>query len=96
MPGKKAGVSVPLLIAKPARLALVDAARVTVRVYVLVVMVFDAVTATWIELLPTLKGIAADEVPDATETPFTFMVASGSAVVGLTVMEATPLTTATL
>ena len=36
---------------------------------------------------PTAKGILAEAVPEATVTPFTFIVALGSWVVGVTVTD---------
>ena len=49
----------------------------------MVVMVFD----------PTANAIAPDAVPEATVVPSTVIVAVGSALVGVTVMEVTPVTT---
>ena len=52
-----------------------------------------AVTTVLIVLGPTTKAILPDAVPEATTTPFTFMVALGSMVVAVTVTDATALLT---
>ena len=54
------------------------------------------VTMILIVFAPTFKGIAADAVPDATVVPFTFSVAFGSVVVGVTVTDVTVLVTLTV
>ena len=81
---------------KADRLALVDAARVTDRVYVWVVVPSEAVTVMLIVFTPTDKAIGADAVPDATIALFTSIVAFGSAAVGVTVIDATPFATFTV
>ena len=68
------------------RLALLDPARVTVMVYVLMVVPLGAVTTTLTVLAPTLSAIGADLVPEASVVPFTFIVALPSLVTGATVM----------
>ena len=73
-----------------------DAARVTVSVYVLVVVPFGAVTMVVIALAPNAKAIEPDALPELTAVPFTFTVAVGSLVVGVIVMEATLLATLAL
>ena len=91
---ENAGVNVPRLILNVARLALPDAARVTVIEYVLVVDPSCAVTATLITFAPTFKLIGDELVPDVTVVPFTFTVAFPSLVVGFTVAVVTVLATA--
>jgi len=72
--------------------ALAEPARVTIIEYVLVVDPFWAVTTVVIVVaVPDVKAIAPDAVPDVTVTPFTFMVAVGSAAVGVTVTDAVAL-----
>jgi hypothetical protein len=44
-------------------------------------------------VVPSAKEIEPDAVPEVTATPFTFTVAVGSTVVGVTVTEATALLT---
>ena len=74
--------------------ALFDAARVTTIAYVLVVVPFWAVTTVLIVVVvPTAKAITPDAAPDVTATPFTFIVAVGSAAVGVTVTDAVALGT---
>ena len=83
----EAGVSLIMLSE-----ALADPARVTIIEYVLVVVPFWAVTTVLIVVaVPTAKVIAPDAAPDDTATPFTFMVAVGSAAVGVTVTDAVAL-----
>ncbi|MNM81757.1 hypothetical protein D3C81_937680 [compost metagenome] len=67
------------------KLALLDAARVTVMVYVFV-LPSAAVATTVIEFEPTLSDTVV-AVPLATATPFTFNVAPASATVGVTLIE---------
>ena len=93
MPGAKAGVKVPLLILNAERLALAEAALVTVMVYVLVVTPSWAVTTVVMVLAPTFKAIGADAVPEVTAVPFTFTVDVGTAVTGVMVIVAAPFTT---
>ena len=50
-----------------------------------VVLLSAAVTATVMVVLPTVKGIDVDAVPDITVVPFMLMVAFGSVAVGVTV-----------
>ena len=64
MASEKKGVSVPLLMVKAERFALVDGARVTVTVYVFIVVPLDAVTATLMVLAPADREIAPDAEPD--------------------------------
>ena len=42
---------------------------------------------------PTARASAPEAVPEATVVPFTVMVAVASAVVGVTVIDVTPVTT---
>ena len=70
-----------------------EAARVTVVVYVFVVVPSWAVTATVIVLLPTFNAIELLAWPLVTAVPFTVTVAVLSARVGLTVILATELAT---
>ena len=67
--------------------------QVTVSVYVLVEVPSCAVTKVVIVFAPTDSISGPEAVPDATVVPFTVMVAVASAVVGVTVMDVTPLTT---
>jgi hypothetical protein len=57
-----------------------------------VVLLSAAVTATVTLVFPTVNGIAADAVPEATVVPFTFMVALGSTAVGVMVVLVVPAT----
>ena len=84
--GANAGLSGPMLGLILARLALAEALRVTVRVYVSVVVPSCAVTATVIVLAPTFNAIAPDGFPGETLMPFTFTAAFASATVGVIVM----------
>ena len=93
MPEAKAGVKAPLLILNADRLALADAALVTVKVYVLVVMPSWAVTTVVMVFAPTLNAIGAEAVPGATAVPFTVTVDVGTAVKGVMVIVAAPFTT---
>ena len=86
VPAENAGVKVPLLITKLLRLALDDAALVTVTVYVCVVMPFCAVTTVVMVLLPTFKGIADDALPLVTTVPLIVTVAVASLTVGVSIM----------
>ena len=52
-----------------------------------------AVTTVLMVLLPTIKGIGPDALPDGTAVPFMVTVAFGSVVVGVTVMLLTELGT---
>lgn len=92
MPLANAGVNVPLFITSADKSALLEPNLVTVTVYVFVTLLCD-VTTTVIVLVPTFKFIAADGVPLATVTLFTFTVAVASVTVGVTVMDDTALAT---
>ena len=69
------------------------AARVTVRVYVLVVIPSCAVTTALMTFEPTARAIGPDALPEATVVPFTSMVDVLTTDVGFTVMDVTPFTT---
>ena len=84
--GAKAGDKVPELSIRLARSALAEAARVTVTVYVLVVVPSEAVTMVVMVLLPTVSGMLPDGAPEATAVPFTVTVALASLTVGVRVM----------
>ena len=86
VPVANAGDSVPALNFKPARDALAEGARVTVIVYVFVVVPSCAVTTVVIVFSPTLKGIAAEAVPELTVVPFIFTAAFASDVAGVIFM----------
>ena len=74
--------------------ALPDGARVTVMVYVFVVVPFCAVTTmVTVVVVPSASAIAADVVPDTNAVPFTVRVAFASVVTGFTVMVAVALGT---
>ena len=92
-PDEKAGDSVPTLTLSAERLGSDDCARVTFMVYVLVVVPLEAVTTVVIAFNPTISGMLAEAVPDATAVPLTVMVDVAAAAVGVTVMEATELAT---
>ena len=47
----------------------------------------SAVTTVVMVLMPVLRGITPDAVPEATATPFTFMVAVPEVAVGVTLIE---------
>ena len=85
VPDANAGLNVPVLNARAARFAFVEI-RVTVNIYVFVVVPSAAVTTTLIVFGPTARGILADAVPEATAIPFTVRVAVASLVVGFTFM----------
>ena len=70
----------------PTAVELADLARVTVTVYVLVVVPSCAVTTVVIGLAPMFRLIALLAVPEATVWLFTFTVAPDSATVGVTVV----------
>ena len=59
----------------------------------MVVVPSCAVTTIVIILLPTIKGMAADGVPEGTTTPLTLTVAVASLVVGVTVIDVVALLT---
>ena len=75
MPLVNVGNSVPEDNVKFERVATVDAALVTVTVYVFVVAPSCAVTTTFMVFDPTFSEIAPDAFPDVTDVPFTVMVA---------------------
>lgn len=87
------GFSVPLLKVKSARVLIVDAARVTVTVYVLVVVPLLAVTTTVMVLVPTFKLMGPYAAPLADATVFTFKLASTSDSVGVILIDVTLLAT---
>ena len=90
VPVLNAGLMVPLLSARPLRLALVNAAeRVTVNVYVFVVTPSWAVTMVEITLVPTFSAIGPEAVPDVTAVPFTVIVELDTAVVAVILIELT-------
>jgi hypothetical protein len=70
-----------------------EGARVTDTVYVDVVVPFCAVTTVVSVLDPTISGSDALAAPEATVTPFTFIVAVLSVTVGVSVTEAVALVT---
>lgn len=70
-----------------------DDKRVTVMVYVFDVTPSWAVTIAVMVLLPNVKGMLADAVPDFTIVPLIFKVAVGSAVVAVTVVDTVALPT---
>ena len=70
-----------------------DASRVTVKVYVPLVVPSCAVTTVVITLAPNCRGIGPDAVPEVTVTPFTVTVAAASLVVGVTLMLVVALVT---
>ena len=71
----KGGDNPPELNTMFESVATVEAARVTVIVYVAVVTPSAPVTTIGIALGPTFKDCGADADPDVTVTPLTFMVA---------------------
>ena len=94
VPLANAGFSVPVLSCRLARLALFDAARVTVIVSAFVVTPSPAVTNTIMVLGPTDKGMLADADPEGVILPLTVTLAVESLVVGVTVMDDTEFETA--
>ena len=93
MPESKAGLRVPLLSARLVSVETAEGARVTVTVYVDVVVPSSAVTSVVRVLDPTTSGSEALAAPEATVTPFTFTVAVLSVTVGVSVTEAVALVT---
>jgi hypothetical protein len=95
VPDANAGLKLPLDSVNPLKSALLlaAAARVTVTVYVCVVVPSCAVATTVTVLLPTLRLITPDAVPLVTAVPFTVTVALLSDTVGVTVMLLTPFAT---
>ena len=83
----KAGVNVPLLMARPARLAPVGAALVMVIITVLVVTPSCAVSTIVTVFEPTFSAIACEAVPDVAALPFTVIVAVGSFAAAITCTE---------
>jgi hypothetical protein len=69
------GDSVPDDRTKLERVATVEAALVTVTVYVFVVAPSCAVTTTLMVFEPTLSDIAPEALPEVTDVPLTVMVA---------------------
>ena len=80
------GDKVPSLTVRLNNPASEDGALVTTTVYVSIVVPSCAVTTVVIVFWPTFNGIWADGVPLATVTPFTFIVAVLSLIVGVTVI----------
>ena len=76
----------PVLVVRLLNVATELGVRVTVTVYVCVVVPSCAVTAVVIVLAPTFNAIADDAAPLATVVPFTFIVALASETVGVTVI----------
>jgi hypothetical protein len=93
VPVVKAGLRVPLLSARLARVETAEGGRVTVTVYVDVVVPSCAVTTVVSVLDPGTSGSDALAAPEATVTPFTFTVAVLSVTVGVSVSEAVALVT---
>ena len=93
MPVANAGLKVPLLDTRLVRVETAEGARVTVTVYVDVVVPFCAVTTVVSVFAPTTSGSAALAAPEATVTPFTFTVAVLSVTVGVSVTEAVVVVT---
>ena len=88
------GVSGVMLEPMVDSVAMPDGARVTVMVYVLVVVPFWAVTTTLIAVVvPSASASAPEVVPEVTLVPFTFIVALASLATGFTVMVAVTLLT---
>ena len=75
MPLAKVGDRVPLLIVKLLKVASVEAALVTVIVYVFVVEPSWAVTIVVIVFEPTFSEIALEALPLVTAVPLTLTVA---------------------
>ena len=93
MPRANAGLKVPLLGTRLVRVETAEGARVTVTVYVDVVVPFCAVITVVSVLDPTTSGSDALAAPEATMTPFTFTVEVLSVTVGVSVTEAVALVT---
>jgi hypothetical protein len=93
VPEAKLGLRVPLLSARPERVETAEGARVTVTVYVDVVLPSCAVTTVVSVFDPTTSGSEVLAAPEATLTPFTFTVAVLSVTVGVSVTEAVALLT---
>lgn len=58
-----------------------------------VVPFWAATTIVRVVVVPSAKAMLPDAIPEVTATPFTFMVAVGSAAVGVTVTDAVALAT---
>jgi hypothetical protein len=86
------GDRVPLESPKLDKSAFADAARVTVTVYVFVVLLSCALTTVVMVLMPTFKLIVL-AAPDVAGAPFTVMVALAWFLVGVSVMDETELAT---
>ena len=95
MPLANTGTNVPLetISALKFALLLIGAARVTLTVYVCVVVPSWAVTITAIAFAPTASAIAPEALPLTTVLPFTLIVAFACVAVGVTVMDVTALAT---
>ena len=93
MPVANAGLKVPLLGTRLASVDMVEGARVTVTVYVDVVVPSCAVTNVVSVLDPNTSGSDALAAPETTVTPFTFTVAVLSVTVGVSVTEVVVLVT---
>jgi hypothetical protein len=87
------GLKVPLLGTRLVRVDTAEGARVTVTVYVDVVVPSCAVTTVVSVFDPTTSGSDALAAPEATVTPFTFTVEVLSVSVGVSVTEAVALGT---
>ncbi len=87
VPLANVGAKVPVDSASAESVATLDAARVTVVVYVCVVVPSPAVTIVVIVFVPTVNAIAPDATPDVTVVPLTLTVAVASVVVGVTVID---------
>ncbi len=77
----------PALIVKLLKVATTEGARLTVMVYISVVIPSWAVTFVVMVLAPTTSAIAVEAEPEATVTPFTLMVEVASVTVGVTVID---------
>jgi hypothetical protein len=96
VPEAKAGDNEPSLSTKVVSVLTVFTAlaRLTVTVYVFVVVVSCAVPTTAIAaLLPAVMACAEEALPDVTALPPTVTVAAASVVVGVTVTDGTPFAT---
>ena len=92
--GLNPGVSGVMLEPMLDSVATPEGARVTVMVYVLIVVPFWAVTTTLSAVVvPSASASAPEVVPEVTLVPFTFIVALASVVTGFTVMVAVALLT---
>ncbi|MNS66600.1 hypothetical protein D3C72_998210 [compost metagenome] len=93
MSDENSGFSVPWLTVRELRLELLEETRLTVKVYVSVVVPSCAVTSTVITVEPTGKVMEDEAAPLATTVPSTFTVAVLSCTVGVTLRELTELPT---